>query len=306
MNAVLNMPVVPTIASSAVLVSLNISVWTGRKLDKQVSAEIDNDKNTRVRAGNYHKNLMAGVKELDDITKFAAETRNWFAYNTLPWGNEGTKIKDVGSLYEFTPELASRQDTFWAFVEAFCATYYTAVQAAQFKLGALFNADEYPPVEEIKAKFGFKYVFYPVPEAGDFRIDIGNDGLRELQAQFNTAKNEAIHTAMRSLWDATRDDLERLSNQLRVELTGDVERLGKHVFPVERKGKLYQSTLDSALARCDMMKSMNLTGDPEMERVRKELRMLLSGVDLVELRKDSAVRLSVKSEIDDLLGKFNF
>jgi len=43
-----------------------------------------------------------------------------------------------------------------------------------------------------------------------------------------------------------------------------------------------------------------------LEQVRKNLQMTLQGVDLKELKKDTAVRLSVKSEIDDLISKFNF
>ena len=52
------------ISSSAMLVDLQFSVWTGRKLDKTVSAEVDASKNTRGRAGNYHKNLLAGSEKL--------------------------------------------------------------------------------------------------------------------------------------------------------------------------------------------------------------------------------------------------
>ena len=283
---------VASISSSAVLVSLNISVWTGRKLDKQVSAEIDADKHTRVRAGNYHKNLMAGVKELEDLGKYAAETRNWFAYRTLPWGNEGTKIVDTASLFDFKHELSQRENEFWRLVDAFELTYNTAIQAAQFKLGALFNADEYPPVDDIRSKFGFRYYFSPVPEAGDFRVDIGAQGLAELQDQFIKAKDDAIAQAMSDMWGRVREVTERLSRQLRVEK--------------DAKGKLYQSTLDGAFALCDMMQTMNLTQDPEMEQTRKRLISLLSGVDLKDLKKDDEARLSVKQELDDLISKFSF
>ena len=41
------------IQNSAMLVDLNISLWTARKMDKKVSQEIDNAKNTRSRGGNY-------------------------------------------------------------------------------------------------------------------------------------------------------------------------------------------------------------------------------------------------------------
>ena len=283
---------VASISSSAVLVSLNISVWTGRKLDKQVSAEIDADKHTRVRAGNYHKNLMAGVRELEDVGKFAADTRNWFAYRTLPWGNEGTKIVDTASLFDFKHELSERERDFWVLVDAFEQTYNTAVQAAQFKLGSLFNADEYPPVDVIRSKFGFRYYFSPVPEAGDFRVDIGAQGLEELREQFNVAKNDAVNSAMADMWNRIREVTERLSRQLRVEK--------------DEKGKLYQSTLDGAFALCDMMRVMNLTQDPEMENTRKYLVSLLHGIDLKELKKDDGARIAVKQELDDLISKFSF
>lgn len=281
---------VASISSSAVLASLNISVWTGRKLDKQVSAEIDADKHTRVRAGNYHKNLMAGVSELEDIGKFAADTRNWFTYRTLPWGNEGTKIIPTAGLFDFKAELADRERTFWELVDRFCGVYYTAIQGAQFKMGALFNADEYPPVETIREKFGFRYVFNPVPEAGDFRVDIGQTGLDELREQFTAAQTDAVAQAMKDMWGRIKEVTERLSRQLRVEQS--------------EKGKLYQSTLDGALELCEMLKTMNLTGDAQMEQARRDLFNTLNGVELKDLKQDDGARLAVKAELDDLLSKF--
>ena len=51
---------VSKLSSSALIVNLSMSIWTGRKLDKRVSEEVDQAKETRTRAGNYHKNLLAG------------------------------------------------------------------------------------------------------------------------------------------------------------------------------------------------------------------------------------------------------
>jgi len=57
------------IQNSSMLIDLNISVWTGRKMDKKVSEEIDASKGTHARAGNYHKKLLAGTQKLNDLTK---------------------------------------------------------------------------------------------------------------------------------------------------------------------------------------------------------------------------------------------
>lgn len=284
---------VASISSSAVLVDLNISVWTGRKMDKKVSAEIDADHSTQVRAGNYHKALMAGAQELEAISKYASQIRQWHSQQTLPWSDAGTRLVPTMRLFDYKAELATREREFEHLINEFLIAYDTLVQGAQFRLGSLFNADEYPPRDVVASKFGMRYVFSPLPTSGDFRVDIGNEGLEELKQQFDTNQNRYIQQAMLDVWLRVKDVAERLSNQLRVDDSGG-------------KGKLYQSTLDGALELCEMLRSMNLTNDPELDQVRKNLQMTLQGVDLKELKKDEQVRLSVKSEIDDLISKFNF
>ena len=73
-----------SIATSSMLVELNVSCWTARKLDKKVSEEVDAAKKTKARGGNYHKNLLAGSKSLEDVNKYAARVRLWNTINTLP------------------------------------------------------------------------------------------------------------------------------------------------------------------------------------------------------------------------------
>ena len=284
---------VASISSSAVLVDLNISVWTGRKMDKQVSAEIDADHSTQVRAGNYHKALMAGAQELEAITKYASNIRQWHSQQTLPWSDAGTRLVPTVRLFDYKAELAIREREFEHLINEFLIAYDTLVQGAQLRLSSLFKLRDYPPRDVVASKFGMRYVFSPLPTSGDFRVDIGNEGLEELKREFDTQQDRYIQQAMLDVWLRVKDVAERLSNQLRVDDSGG-------------KGKLYQSTLDGALELCEMLRSMNLTNDPELDQVRKNLQMTLQGVDLKELKKDKQVRLSVKSEIDDLISKFNF
>ena len=78
---------VSKLSGSALIVNLSLSVWTGRKLDKRVSEEVDQAKSTRTRAGNYHKNLLAGSGKLEEITKVANAVRTWHYTVTQPWGD---------------------------------------------------------------------------------------------------------------------------------------------------------------------------------------------------------------------------
>ena len=61
------------IHTSAMLVELSVSNWTGMKIDRRASQEVDETKGTKVAANTVHKKLFAGTKLLDDIVKFSAK-----------------------------------------------------------------------------------------------------------------------------------------------------------------------------------------------------------------------------------------
>ena len=66
-----------SIASSAMLVDLNINSWTANVTDRGISDEINDTKNAKARAAKVTKNLFAGTSLLSDINKFDARIRLW-------------------------------------------------------------------------------------------------------------------------------------------------------------------------------------------------------------------------------------
>lgn len=54
----------PSIASSAVLIDLSISTWTGRKLDKRASNDVTASNNAAKGVANVHKKLLGDCAEL--------------------------------------------------------------------------------------------------------------------------------------------------------------------------------------------------------------------------------------------------
>lgn len=137
------------ISSSAMLVDLSLSVWTGRKLDKTVSAEVDASKNTKGRAGNYHKNLLAGSEKLAEIGKLSSTIRNWSYSQTSPWSDAGTRLLPSTLFFEYKSKLSEYEKMFTDKVTEFLAEYDVLVSKAAFQLGDLFNREDYPVVEKI-------------------------------------------------------------------------------------------------------------------------------------------------------------
>jgi len=279
------------ISSSAMLVDLSISVWTGRKLDKAVSAEIDQAKSTTTKAGNYHKNLLAGSEKLAEIGKIAGAIRNWHYTQSTPWSDAGTRLLPATLFVDYKARLTQYEKMFSDAVDGFLLDYDTLVSKSAFSLGGLFNRDDYPLKEKVAEKFAFNYYFSPVPESGDFRVDIGEAGMAELKDRYNNAFKDRIETSMKDVWDKTYTTLKHISEKLD-----------------ETKGKqrLFDSMVDNAHELTDLLRHLNITGDLKLEALRKEMESQLKGITTDDLREDEGLRLETKEAVDKMLAKFAF
>lgn len=282
-----------SIASSAMLVELSISSWTARKLDKKVSTQVDLDKQTKTRAGNYNKNLLAGTGFLDTITKYAANARAWHISQTLPWSDNGLRLLPMSNFMTYKQNLTTLETNYQALVDKFIIAYPNLVSAAAFQLGDLFNRDEYPEAEKIVSKFKFTVNYLPVPMAGDFRIDIGEEAKAELVKNCERAYNDRLNNAMKDAWGRLHECLMRMSERL-----ADNEKGEKKIFR--------DSLVENAVELVDLLKHFNLTGDTNMELARNELAVAIMNHDADNLRESFVARESVKKKVDDILSKFSF
>ena len=282
-----------SIASSAMLVEMSISTWTARKLDKKVSTQVDFDKNTKTRAGNYNKNLLAGTGFLDTITKYAATARAWHLSQTLPWSDNGLRLLPMSNFLTYKSQLATLERNYMALVDKFIIAYPNLVSAAAFQLGELFDRSEYPEADTIARKFKFNVNYLPVPMAGDFRVDIGEEAKAEIIASCEGVYNERLNNAMKDAWTRLHECLMRMSERL-----SDDEKGERKIFR--------DSLVENAVELTALLKHFNLTKDANMEQARTELENAIKNHDADDLRENFIARESVKAKVDDILSKFNF
>jgi len=290
-----------SIGSSAMLVELSISSWTARKLDKKVSAEVDVAKNTKVSAVNVNKNLMAGTGVLDKIIKYAASARAWHNAQTLPWSDNGSRLLPMSNFMAYKEQLGVMEGNFNALVDKFVDSYPELISAAAFQLGDLFDRTEYPDVNTLKNRFKFNYSFFPVPNAGDFRVDINEEAKAEIIANCNKAHQDRLENAMKDAWGRLHDCLTRMSDRLTVDVVTDDEGNPSHEFRVFR-----DTLMENAVEMVDMLKHLNITKNPDMEQARQALKSAISNHDLDDLRSSMTARNAVKTQVDAILSKFNF
>lgn len=282
------------IQNSSVLVDLNLSVWTGRKMDKKTSDEVVAAKSAHSKnAATVSKHLLAGNDTLAKIQKHAAYIRNWHYQQTLPWSDGGSRLLPMKAFFDYKAQLGEFEQQFNEMIEEFVREYPVLVSAAAFQLGDLFDRTEYPEIETIQERFKFKYVFLPVPEMGDFRVDVGSEARAELQAQYDKFYQTKLDDAMNDMWDRLHDSLSKLSERL--DYSDDGVK------------KVFRDTLvTNALDLCGMLSNLNVTNDPKLEDARRKLEQTLSGIDATDLRESTALRNDVKTRVDSILKSFDF
>lgn len=284
---------VTSLPTNALLVELNIGNWTARKNDRSVSEEVDQQKGTKTRAGNYNKNLFAGVKELDDIQKFVGSVRNWHYRNTIPWLDSGVRMLPMKQYIDYTSQMNTWASEFEGLKQTFLNKYDDLVTEMAFKLGSLFNREEYPSRDEVNHKFYFRTNYFPLPQSGDFRVDIGNEMLAELQDNYAKHLSEKVNEAMSDVWSRLHETLKHLSERLEIGDKGE-----KKIFR--------DSLIENAQELCDLLSKLNVTNDPKLEEARKDLEQALFGVSAKDLRDSIMVRHDVHTRVADIIKKFDF
>lgn len=282
-----------SISNSSMLVEMNISVWTGQKVDRGATIKVTDEARATTDAGLFRKNLMAGTTLRKEIADYAALCRTWHNGRTLPWSDKGSRLLPTSMFFDYKKEVNARRSYFDSKVAQFVEHYDDLVDAAERSLGDLFNANDYPSAEEVRSKFGFRLVFSPVPESNDFRIDVGNSELAELREQYESAYESRVKEAMKTAWDKLHDVLSTMSEKL--------------TEPEGEKPKLFHGTFVSNITdMCQLLTHLNIANDPELEMARRELERAVANVDIADIRSDPGLRVDLKTQVDAVLGKYEW
>jgi hypothetical protein len=278
----------PSIASSAVLIDLSISTWTGRKLDKRASNDVTASNNAAKGVANVHKKLLGDCAELDAVQKFAANARNAHYAMTMPWSDLGLRLCPTakyiaGNGYERT--MTELQTEFARLTDAFLNAYDWEIQNAALKLGALFSHDDYPTRDSLAAKFKFRFTAMPLPDVGDWRLDIGNEAAASMREQYEKFYGEQLTKAMADVWERAHDALSKMSERL--DYADDTTK------------KVFRDTLVTNVQEIvDLLGTMNVTNDPAMTDAHRRLDAAMQGITPDALREDAYLRAQTKREVD--------
>lgn len=274
-----------SLADRAILVDLDISQWSARKLDRRETKEVVHRNGASERAVRVNKSLLPGALSLEAVVKKATEIRTWFYERTLPWSGSA-RILRSDAYWSFVQELNNHKAAYERRVDEFVAEYPALVAHAQAELNGLYNPDDYPPEDVIRDKFRVNVRFLPVPAAGDWRVSLSDELMAELKESVERDVREATSVAMKEAWArlhaCVKHALERLSNP-------------EAIFR--------DSLVENAEELCRILPTLNITNDPELEARRQELERALCGVNPKDLRKYPVFRKLTSEKLAEIERK---
>ena len=282
------------VARAAMMVNLSISIYSGRKQDKATQEEVTTSKGAHSKqAASVYKNLFANCTELAAITKFQAKVRAEHYRLTLPWSDSGPRLLPTALFMDYTTAMNAFQAEFKVLVGAFLLKYDTLVAAAAFQIGTLFDRDEYLTSAKVALRFSMDFVYSPLPSSGDFRLDIEAAVQQELVNQYEARSTRMLEQASQEAWARLHGVLTKISDRLIVSEDGVTN-------------KFHDTMVSNAEDLCDLLRSLNVTGDADLERARRRLQEALQGVTPQELRDELSTRLDVKRQVDVMLESYDW
>ena len=283
-----------SIASSAVLVELNISVWPANKVDREMTETVNTNASAVRDASQTRKNLFAGTTLRKDIEKLAARIRLYHNQNTLPWADKGQRLLPTKLFMEYKQTMNNYEVQFSQLCSNFFVEYPRLVAEAQQHLGTMYRAEDYPELEDVRMKFGFRKAFDPIPESGDFRLDVSAQDLDDLKNNYEQQYSDRLAEAMRTPWERLHTVLTSMSEKLKDE------------DGVDSKKRYHDSLVTNAQDLVGLLDKMNITNDPKLEEARKQLELTMLGADIETIKESSHARESMKNKVDDILRRFEW
>jgi hypothetical protein len=288
-----------SLATSAVLVNAEVSVWSATKQDRVISNEVTTAKKADHSAGRYVKNLLADDPTHKQLLNYRQTVYNWLRRSTYDW-NGSLRLLPVVNLPKFKTEFQQHEKSYFALRDAFLAKYPQIVSNMAFKQGDMFDRSEYPSVDQIKDKFRIRLYVAEVPQS-DFRCSIAQDLAEDLKTTYQKQVNdEIVPQVMADIANQFMEVMESISHccgvdEISSSMDGEVKT---------KKRKIYETTVDKAKDLCETFRSFNLTNDEELAKASVSLERVLGGVSAEDIRESDAVRESVKKGVDDILSKF--
>lgn len=281
------------ICGRAMLVNLSIKTWEARKTDAKATATVQSTHGVSNEGGAFSKKLLPGATEYAELMTRCRAFRQENYRRTLPWGDEksGWRLLAAKDYIPYTQWVRSEEQAISQLADRLSGRYQDLQQLAKRHLNGIFDSANYPT--DIRERFSVTVDFAPIPAAGDIRVELGAEQIAAIEASVTVRVQQSVEVAMGEAWKRLHTCVAKMAERLNDNAPGKVKKDGS---------KTFRDTLtENAVDLCAALKTLNLTDDPDLERMRARVEHDLSKLDPEQLRDDKTARAEAAEKAQDIL-----
>lgn len=273
------------IATRALCVDLFTKHWSGRKRDTKVTHEITTKYGADASAGNFNK-LLVPKHLIERIELIIGKAYRVHYALTMPWGEGKIRITTAKCYFqEYVPQMAKVKTEFDIAVRKFLEMYPSVVaEEAQGMLQGMFNPHDYPTVSQLKEKFDMIISVMPVPTAHDFRLQMNQEQIQELEENWEKESERRSKDAFHHLWERMLEPLQDMVD-------------------IEDKKQIRKSLVNNINKICDLVDSLNVWGDESITDMAQRLRDDLGKQDLEGVKDNPIKKAELKKAAKDFINE---
>lgn len=283
--------------NKAMLVGLSIRSWyphtTDKKATKKLAADNLVKKEDMVRA---RKSLLP-KEALKKVHSAEAKLRLKHYELTLPWDEAGYRIISSKIWLKYRTEIDALKQEFYTAVQEFLPVYPKWCEVAGVDLGNMHDLGDYPTAASVADRFGVSVDIKPIPQAADFRVDLGDEEVKRIQdqiesQQFTTGPGKVLAEIGVRLQEVVKKAVDRITAYY-IDTDGNA------------KNSFRDSVIDNVIEVVDLLPMLNVLDDPQVEAFGKGIKAILNAQSAEDLRNDSGLRKEVVQSTGEILKKMN-
>lgn len=268
----------------ALLADLTISSWSGSVADQKTTDEILDKKNARRDRGRFVKRLLMNVTPLKIITN---KMYHEYRMKSTAW-EDGRRLLPVEFFNSITKLHRDCSDELEKALEEFGKNYPEYKEKAKEELGDLYDETEFPSFDDFKRRWKIRLDFFPIPESKHFVVKAEQNLINEMKKSFDEAISNKQTVAVGEIKERVLETVGKI-----------VERISDKHMKFSRQGK---EVMDSVRELVDILPSLNLFDDPNINKMVDDLKATLYEVTDEELKKKGN-RKKILDETKAMLDK---
>lgn len=273
------------------LIDMTFHCWTGRLEDAVVTSEVTHAKRAAQGTFRGEKALLRKALPWQMFLSHRRKMENDMKKITVPFYDRGARAFHYARRPELEASWEIHAQTWGALLTNLEGVWDDLIAEDAQYVGDMWSPDDYPTFEQLQAKCYPEKHIMALPSSGfeDFRAVMKPEEIESLRLDAESGLLARLTAAQKEPVQRMKESLSKL-----------VERIA--ALDTDESARWHDVTLETVQELAEEMPLMNLTGDPEFDKLAAKARTLLGHIEPSMVKQALDVRASVKAKAAEILA----